>query len=119
MPFQSALMRRLSMSNPIIQAPMAGGSDSIELVAAVSNAGGLGSFGCAYLTPAQILEAARAIRGRTERPFALNLFTPWEEPGTPDPAMALDAMAPYFAELGLQAPTAPPPQPVPFDAQFE
>jgi nitronate monooxygenase len=119
MPFQSALMRRLSMSTPIIQAPMAGGSDSVELAAAVSNAGGLGSFGCAYLTPEQILAAARAIRGMTDRPFGLNLFTPWEEPGAPDPAAALAAMAPYFAELGLPAPAAPPPQPVPFDEQFE
>jgi nitronate monooxygenase len=119
MPMQSALMRRLSMSTPIIQAPMAGGSDSVELAAAVSNAGGLGSFGCAYLTPQQILEAARAIRSRTGRPFALNLFTPWEEPGAPDPTVALAAMAPYFAELGLPTPMSPPATPVTFDEQFE
>jgi nitronate monooxygenase len=119
MPFETAFARRLGLKTPIIQAPMAGGSDSIELAAAVSNAGGLGSFGCAYLTPEQILAAARAIRGLTDRPFALNLFTPWEDPGQPDPAAALSAMAPYFAELGLPAPAAPPAQPVPFDDQFE
>src|SRR3954468_18263844 len=98
MPFETALTRRLGMRTPIIQAPMAGGSDSVELAAAVSNAGGLGSFGCAYLNPEQILAAARAIRGLTDRPFALNLFTPCDDPGHPDAGPALAAMAPYFAE---------------------
>ena len=119
MPFETALTRRLGMRTPILQAPMAGGSDSVELAAAVSNAGGLGSFGCAYLNPEQILAAGRAIRGLTDRPFGLNLFTPWENPGQPDAGAALAAMAPYFAELGLQAPVAPPAQPVIFDEQFD
>ncbi|HET9159946.1 MAG TPA: nitronate monooxygenase [Caulobacteraceae bacterium] len=119
MPFQSALIRRLGMHTPVVQAPMAGGSDSVELAAAVSNAGGLGSFGCAYLSGEQIIQAGRAIRGLTERPFCLNLFTPWDDPGAPDPAAALAAMAPLFAELGLPAPSAPAPQPVRFDEQFE
>jgi nitronate monooxygenase len=119
MPFETAFSRRLGLQTPIIQAPMAGGSDSVELAAAVSNAGGLGTFGCAYLTPEQILSAARAIRGLTDRPFGLNLFTPWDDPGQPDATAALAAMAPYFAELGLQAPAAPPPQPAPFDEQFD
>lgn len=119
MPFETALTRRLGLHVPVIQAPMAGGSDSVELAAAVSAAGGLGSFGCAYLAPDQILEAARAIRGRTDKPFSLNLFTPWPDPGQPDPTAALAAMAPYFAELGLPAPLAPTPQPAAFDAQFK
>ena len=119
MPFETAFTRRLGLRTPILQAPMAGGSDSVELAAAVSNAGGLGLFGCAYLTPDQILQAARAIRGLTDRPFGLNLFTPWEDPGSPDPAAALAAMTPYFAELGLQAPTAPAPQSLTFDDQFD
>ncbi len=119
MPFETALTRRLGLKTPIIQAPMAGGSDSVELAAAVSNAGGLGSFGCAYLSGEQILAAARAIRGLTDRPYALNLFTPWPDPGQPDAAAALAAVAPYFAELGLTPPSAPSPQPVTFDEQFE
>jgi nitronate monooxygenase len=106
------------MSTPIIQAPMAGGSDSPELVASVSAAGGLGFLGCAYFGGEQILAAAGAIRRLTDRPFGLNLFSPWPDPGTPDPSAALAAMAPYFAELGLQAPAAPPQQPVLFDEQF-
>ncbi|HSE04409.1 MAG TPA: nitronate monooxygenase, partial [Methylomirabilota bacterium] len=38
----------LGIEYPIIQAPMAGGPTTPELVAAVSAAGGLGSFGHAY-----------------------------------------------------------------------
>lgn len=119
MPFQTALARRLGLHVPIIQAPMAGGSDSVALAAAVSGAGGLGSLGCAYLTPEQILAAAKAVRERTDRAFGLNLFAPWRDPGSPDVGAALAAMAPFHAELGLQAPTAPGPQPVPFAEQFD
>jgi nitronate monooxygenase len=119
MPFETALTRRLGLRTPIIQAPMAGGSDSVELAAAVSKAGGLGSFGCAYLSPGQILQAARAIRGLTDQPFGLNLFTPWDDPGDPNAGAALAAMAPYFAELDLPAPAAPSLPTATFDDQFE
>ena len=44
MPFSSELMRRLGLTQPVIQAPMAG-SDTPALAAAVSEAGGLGSMG--------------------------------------------------------------------------
>src|SRR5262249_49100981 len=61
---------------PIIQAPMAGGGDTPRLVAALSEAGALGSIGAAYLSPQQIAETARAVRGLTSRPFGINLFAP-------------------------------------------
>ena len=47
---------------------------SPELVAAVSNAGGLGALGCHYLSPDQVRTAAAAIRERTQMPFALNFL---------------------------------------------
>ena len=68
------LSDRLDIALPIIQAPMAGGPDSPALAAAVSNAGGLGSLGCAYLSAAKIEELAADVRARTDKPFALNLF---------------------------------------------
>ena len=87
---------------PIVQAPMAGGPDTPALAAAVSNAGGLGSLGCAYLTPAQIEEAVREVRARTSRPFALNLFVRGDgiDASTVDTRVraTLDA---FRAELGL------------------
>src|SRR5882762_4868132 len=101
-------MRRLNMIHPIIQAPLAGGGDTPELVASVGEAGGLGFIGGAYLTPQQILEAARAVRARTARPFGISLFAPQPVPQAPkDPRRALECVAPFYAELELPPPQAP------------
>ena len=67
---------RLKIKWPIIQAPMAGGATTPALVAAVSEAGGLGTLGAAYMTPQQIREAIHAIRDLTDKPFGVNLFIP-------------------------------------------
>jgi nitronate monooxygenase len=109
MPFHTDLTDRLGLLVPVIQAPMAGGGDTAELVAAVSNAGALGSIGAAYLTPEQIIERGRLVRAQTSRPFGINLFAPEPDPVL-DPSAAKRAVAriaPYFAELGLPAPAAP------------
>ncbi|MFO7288382.1 MAG: nitronate monooxygenase [Bacillota bacterium] len=66
----------LGIRYPIIQAGMAGGTTTPELVAAVSEAGGLGTLGAGYMSPDRMREAIRAIRKRTDRPFAVNLFIP-------------------------------------------
>lgn len=50
------------------------GSTTPALVAAVSNAGGLGSLGAGYLEPAAILEQAEEIRRLSDRPYAIGLF---------------------------------------------
>ena len=54
-------MEILGIEYPIVQAPMAGGPTTPELVAAVSNAGGLGSLGAAYLSPETLREQVREI----------------------------------------------------------
>ncbi len=119
MPLPTALTQRLGISHPIIQAPMAGGSDTPALVAAVGEAGGLGTIGAAYLAPAQILEAAKAVREKTKRPFGINLFSPLPAPAPPkDYAAAIAQLASYFAELGLPAPAPPGPPAYSFDDQM-
>jgi nitronate monooxygenase len=50
MKLKSRLLTKLGIQVPIIQAPMAGGATTPELVAAVSNCGGLGSLGAAYMS---------------------------------------------------------------------
>lgn len=102
-----AFLRRLGLRCPILQAPMAGGADTPEMVIAVAEAGGLGSLACAYRTPARIRAAAAAVRVGTRRGFGVNLFapTPEEEPG--DHSAALRAVAPYFEDLGLAPPEVP------------
>ncbi|MEW9573097.1 NAD(P)H-dependent flavin oxidoreductase [Rhodanobacter sp. Si-c] len=69
----SSLAQRFGIECPLVQAPMAGATTP-ELVAAVSQAGGLGSLGAGYAEPQAILDQAARIRALTDRPFALNLF---------------------------------------------
>lgn len=59
---------------PIVQAGMAGGVTTPELVASVSNAGGLGIIGAAYMTPEAIRDAIHEVRSLTDKPFGINLF---------------------------------------------
>lgn len=93
---------RLGIALPIVQAPMAG-STIPELVAAVSDAGGLGSLGAAMLAPDALREAIGAIRELTSKPFSVNLFA-WEDPPRPAPE-AIEAVEmvlhPHLRELGL------------------
>ena len=119
MTIQTALMQRLGLAHPIVQAPLAGGGDTPALVAAVCEAGGLGFIGGAYLTPAQIRESADAVRERTGRPFGINLFARLPAPAMPaDVGAAVDRVAPFYAELGLGAPSRPAPGGLPFDEQL-
>jgi nitronate monooxygenase len=113
------LLERLGCVRPIIQAPMAGGGDTPALVAAVGEAGGIGVIGAAYLGPQAILEAARAVRERTPRPFGINLFAPLAAPVGVATAAALERIAPYYAELGLPPPPPPSAASVPFAEQLD
>jgi nitronate monooxygenase len=117
---QSDFLRDLGIKHPIIQAPMAGGPSTPELVAAVSNAGGLGSLGSAYSTPEQIASDITKVRTLTDRPFNVNLFA-----GGYAPESQIDA-APMLALLGeihealhLPPPKLPPWPANPFETQLE
>lgn len=98
---------RLGVEHPIIQAPMGGGITTPELVAASSNAGGLGSLGASYLTPEELVRQARAVQALTQRPFAINLFSPVGVLPKIEPAPMLEILGRYHAQLGLPAPQAP------------
>jgi nitronate monooxygenase len=111
----TAVTRLLGTRYPIVQAPMAGGFTTPELVAAVSNAGALGSLGGAVLPPDELRDAIAAIRRLTDRPFAVNLFAPLPPPVVdPDAVAAMQAvLAPLRAELGLAEPQDVPSPPSP------
>jgi nitronate monooxygenase len=99
---------------------MGGGPSTPELVAAVSNAGGLGSLGAAYLTPDQMTDAIRRIRTLSSRPFNVNLFVGgWSTNSDFDAGPMLELLGEIHQKLGLPPPVAPTPAPDPFPAQFE
>ncbi|MFS0636110.1 nitronate monooxygenase [Mesobacillus foraminis] len=66
----------LNIDFPILQAPMAGGITTPELVAAVSNHGGLGMIGAGYLDPNQLRKQINEVRQLTDKAFGVNLFIP-------------------------------------------
>ena len=113
------LARLLGVRYPLIQAPMAG-VNTPELVAAVSNAGGLGSLGGAALQPDALREQIAEVHRLTDAPFAVNLFAPLATAQAPDTVSAmLERLAPRRERLGLGAGSAPPPYPSPFERQLE
>jgi nitronate monooxygenase len=99
----------LRLRHPLIQAPMAG-STPPELVAAVSQAGALGSLGAARMAPDELRAAIRAVRALTDKPFAVNLFAPLT-PGEVDAgavARVREALAPWRGGAPGELPGPPP-----------
>jgi enoyl-[acyl-carrier protein] reductase II len=68
---QTSLTRLLGITHPVIQGSF-GPWPAVELAAAVSEAGGLGSLGTATKVPATVEREIAAVRERTEHPFAVN-----------------------------------------------
>jgi nitronate monooxygenase len=103
--FVTPFAARFELRVPLVQAPMAGGATTPAMVAAVSNAGGLGFLAAAALSPEKIASEVAAIRALTDRPFGVNLFAlEPAAPAAPDEATvrrALDAIDPLRADLGL------------------
>lgn len=64
----------LGITQPVALGGMSSGFTDARLVAAVSEAGGLGVLGVSRLEPDEITAAAAEIRTRTHRPFGLNLL---------------------------------------------
>lgn len=60
----------------IIQAPMAGGITTPQLVAAISNNDGLGSYATGYVKTTDIRTQIQSIKALTNKPFAINAFIP-------------------------------------------
>jgi nitronate monooxygenase len=114
---QTTLSERLGLAHPVIQAPMAGGASTVDLIVAVCEARALGFIAAAYSTPSQIAEAGRAVRARTSRPFGINVFAPMPAPDPPrDVGPAIARVAAFHAELGLPPPEPPASIADPFEA---
>jgi nitronate monooxygenase len=68
------LCEQLGISHPVVQAPMAGGWTTPELVAAVTAAGGLGSLAAGRMTVEGLEDAITRVRAETSKPFCVNFL---------------------------------------------
>ena len=113
----TAITRRLGIAAPIVLGPFGGGVSSVKLTAAVSNTGGLGSFGANGLDTAQIAALIADLRKATDKPFAINLWVNDQPVAIPDRetfARFQSFFTPYYRELEMEFP----PQPVRFAPDY-
>ncbi|HIW12529.1 MAG TPA: nitronate monooxygenase [Candidatus Salinicoccus stercoripullorum] len=99
----------LGIDCAIIQAPMAGGITTPELVSEVSNAGGLGMIAAGSLAPGDLASLIHETKQKTENNFGVNLFVPREfEVTDSDIGNTLRLLRPAYDAFGLeQAPVTP------------
>jgi len=105
--FKTELTEKLGIEYPIIQAGM-GGVARAELVAAVSDAGGLGVIGAAMMTPAILRQQVRKIKDLTDKPFGVDLLLAQGWPGLEEMIQVMfEEEVPVFASgLGNPGPYA-------------
>jgi nitronate monooxygenase len=105
----SRLTELFGIDVPIVLGPF-GGLSSVELTVAVSDGGGLGSFGLYGYAPERIHDTIGRLRAATDRPIAVNLWWPRGDevgPSGVDLDPVLDAMAPLFEAAGVARPELP------------
>lgn len=120
----NAFTSRLGIAHPIIQGPFGGGLSSVRLAAAVSNAGGLGSFGAHHLSPGQMRQVIRDLQAATPKPFNINLWVSRHDPGAEVMTAAhheqgLRQFTPVYERLGIAAPPIESPETFGFEQQAE
>src|SRR5580704_7436269 len=118
---ENRLTAKLGIDYPMIQGPL-GGLSSQNLTAAVSNFGGLGSFGAHSLPPGAIKDVIAELRSLTSKPFAMNLWVSMEDEGarTAGENEFNRSLAPLIADLaavGAPRPTYKPYSPKRFADQ--
>jgi nitronate monooxygenase len=89
-----ALLRRLGIEAPVVQAGMGGGISRHELAAAVSEAGGLGTIG--LLPPEQLAQELASARRLTKAPIAVNLLLPFARRPHREAAAKADAVVTFW-----------------------
>lgn len=115
------LTAKLGIQYPLIQGPL-GGFTSQRLTAAVSEFGGLGSYGAHGLHPQGIREVVKEIRALTSKPFAINLWVSMEDEGaavSDEEAFrqSLSPLTPHLDSLGAAHPGYKPYAPMRFEDQ--
>jgi nitronate monooxygenase len=117
------LTSRLGLQYPIIQGPL-GGLSSQRLTAAVSNYGGLGSFGAHGYKPEAIRKVIREIKSLTSKPFAMNLWVSMEDEGASSSTeeafhRSFEPLAKHIESVGGEKPSYRPYEPIRFEDQVQ
>ena len=104
----SDLRTLLGIEHPIVLGPF-GGLSSTALTAAVSNAGGLGSFGLYGYDGDRIRATGAELRTLTDRPYAVNVWLPTGDEVEPNPQHTVFAQAlqPFYEAVGVEVPARP------------
>jgi nitronate monooxygenase len=118
---RTRLTELLGIDYPIIQGPL-GGFKTEKLTAAVSNFGGLGSYGGLSLEPSRLTELVAELKEATKKPFAVNLWVSMEGAGARTSGVAeferaRRSIEPMLNELGAAKPEYRPYAPVRFEDQ--
>src|SRR3954452_20976925 len=91
-----ALLERIGVEAPVIQAGMGGGLSRSGLAAAVSGAGGLGTIG--FLAPDDLRAEIAAAPALTDRPVAVNLLLPFTRTAHFEAADDADVVVTFWGE---------------------
>ncbi|HEY4327288.1 MAG TPA: nitronate monooxygenase [Mucilaginibacter sp.] len=118
--YNTKASQMLGIQYPILQGPFGGNLSTVELVATVSNAGGLGGYGAYTLSPDEIVNIDKQIKTATNKPYNINLWVSDHDvpEGTIDDKqfeLTKQLYKPYFDELGIPLPE----KPAPFVSRFE
>ena len=107
-PTANRLCELLGIRHPVLLAGMAGGYTTPALVAAVSEAGGLGTFGLTAMSVEAAAAAVREARALTDAPIAVNVLV---APPTPRTGAGTTRSPPCAPSGGSSAcPTRRPPR---------
>ena len=110
----------LGIEYPIMQGPFGGNFSTVELTAAVSNAGGIGGYGAYTMSPQEIVDVNKKLRSATDKPYNINLWVSDHDVpgGTVSDEQYEETkklFKPYFDQAGIPMPE----KPAPFKSRFE
>lgn len=118
--YNTKATRLLGIDYPIMQGPFGGNLSTVELTAAVSNAGGLGGYGAYTMSPQEIFDVDKQLKAATDKPYNINLWV--SDHDIPDGGITDEQYnktkalyKPYFDEVGIPLPE----KPAPFQSRFE
>lgn len=118
------LTKLLEIDLPILLGPFGGRLSSVGLTSLVSNAGGLGGFGCQPFNDNEIVDIGKEIRKKTNKPFNLNLWVKDKDDNIDKFNQdafekVIQIFKPYFEEVEVSPPVYPLAKSPDFENQIE